>query len=293
VPFCAGAARCPSSGIPSRWEPVFFEDCEKHFIPVAAVLENVLLESAFLLVAALLAVSDTTRVERNRPGTDLVQVECVERIVEEQHFRFAAVAFFPVASVADHGARRRAAVLPVDAMEAHRADRLTRRLIHNNENDISILSSVEPLEPRGLGGLAHGYGRLEKPRHSLVVDPASEVGEVVLCGGGDRDAVRRGTPRRSYLYCYDNGVLAIVIALLLLLFHGIILSRCEFAGALAVAKMKTSASSSRGGLNLFGRGIFTGRMIQAIADRHKRKDARHNACVQELHIRDKSFTCHI
>ena len=223
-------------------EPVFFEDCEKHFIPVAAVLENVLLESAFLLVAALLAVSDTTRVERNRPGTDLVQVECVERIVEEQHFRFAAVAFFPVASVADHGARRRAAVLPVDAMEAHRADRLTRRLIHNNENDISILSSVEPLEPRGLGGLAHGYGRLEKPRHSLVVDPASEVGEVVLCGWAEIEMPSVEEHHVVVIFtATTNGVLAIVIALLLLLFHGIILSRCEFAGALAVAKMKTSA----------------------------------------------------
>jgi hypothetical protein len=68
------------------------------------------------------------------------------------------------------------------------------------------------------------------------------------------------------------------------LFHLIILSGCEFAGLRPWSKMKTSA---------FVQPRWFESMSQAIADRHKRKDARRDACVRVLHIRNKTFARHI
>lgn len=197
------------------------------FVPVLAILEDVFLERALNFVAALFAVCLASSVEAEYERTYLPQVEGMEGIVQKKHLRFTAISLTPIALLADDRAGGRRAVLPVDAMEAHGADRFVGLRVHNDQDDLFIIAFLMTLDPLDLTGFGDGKIHREKLRDLLVVHPLDEEGDVLFRGW-----TKVEFPALQKYYA------TIVFRVLL---HVIILSKSEFAGLGPWPKMKTSA----------------------------------------------------
>jgi len=126
--------------LPQR-EPLITKDSELYFVPVFAFGKNMIFEDSLYFVATLFAIPFTPTVKPNDRRADFAKVECVEDIVEKDHFGLGSVALTPESFLSEQGSCCCLSILPVDVVDTYNANRIT--IEHDSEHDIGLLSFIE------------------------------------------------------------------------------------------------------------------------------------------------------
>lgn len=156
---------------PKRF-PVFFEDGKNNLVAVYAAPKSFGLESSNFYVPALFVELLTPPIEVEDVRIDLPQIQCVERIIEEDHLCICAVAFAPVILLANACARYGSAIDPVDCMETHRPNEFLIVRFDGTHNIIRHLAVTSFLrEPLFLFVEGEGKGVVHKESYFRIVEP--------------------------------------------------------------------------------------------------------------------------
>ncbi len=166
---CTTSLFPPTILLPIR-QPLLFEKPENDDVPVATATKVLFNEPTLDLVSAMETVGQASFIEAIDPRGYLAEVKRIECIVEEDHFGIGAIPPAPAILLANERSSRRCAILPVDIVNAHRADRSTFDFHH--EDDVLAQLLRQTLHPLALTLKLRRVDDGQKLSDLGVVDPA-------------------------------------------------------------------------------------------------------------------------